>query len=95
MLTYRRECSLDPKDDLDLIYQAKHLFDSLGLGLVVTGEDWRFLYVNPAFSSMVGSRPDDTVGRSIDKFVPADELPPWRRLEGCAWLGRPPSMSFA
>ncbi|GEM_PF-904524 len=66
---------MDLRDDLDQIYQAKHLFDSLGLGLVVTGEHWRFLYVNPAFATMMNSLPDEMMGKSMDEFVPADELP--------------------
>jgi PAS domain S-box-containing protein len=51
------------------------IMNTVGQGLLVTGEKWRIEYVNPAFARMVGRPLEDIIGRSMDDFIAAEDLP--------------------
>jgi len=62
----------DPETDKDFAYQV---MATVGQGIVVSSEGWRFEYVNPAFARMVGRRPEELIGRSMDEFIHPQDLP--------------------
>ena len=43
-----------------------HILNTVGQGVLVTGEGWRFEYVNPAFARLVGKPIEDLIGKSMD-----------------------------
>jgi PAS domain S-box-containing protein len=51
------------------------IMNTVGQGLLVTGEKWRIEYVNPAFARMVGKPLEDIIGKSMDDFIAAEDLP--------------------
>ncbi len=62
----------DPERDQDFAHQV---MATVGQGIVVSGEGWRFEYVNPAFARMVGRMPKELIGRSMDEFIHPQDLP--------------------
>ena len=52
-----------------------HILNTVGQGVLVTGEGWRFEYVNPAFARLVGKPIEDLIGMSMDEFVILEDLP--------------------
>ncbi|HNZ05815.1 MAG TPA: PAS domain S-box protein, partial [Methanothrix soehngenii] len=48
---------------------------TVGQGIVVSSEGWRFEYVNPAFARMVGRMPKELIGRSMDEFIHPHDRP--------------------
>ena len=52
-----------------------HILNTVGQGVLVTGEGWRFEYVNPAFAQLVGKPIEDLIGMSMDEFVIPEDLP--------------------
>jgi len=62
----------DPEIDKDFAHQV---MATVGQGIVVSSEGWRFEYVNPAFARMVGSRPEELIGRSMDELIHPHDLP--------------------
>jgi len=62
----------DPEIDQDFAHQV---MATVGQGIVVSSEGWRFEYVNPAFARMVGRRPEELIGRSMDEFIHTQDLP--------------------
>ena len=51
------------------------IMNTVGQGLLVTGEKWRIEYVNPAFARMVGESLEDIIGKSMDDFIVSEDLP--------------------
>ena len=51
------------------------IMNTIGQGLLVTGEGWRFEFVNPAFARMVGQPIEDLIGKSMDEFIIPEDLP--------------------
>lgn len=51
------------------------IMDTVGQGLLVTGEKWRIEYVNPAFARMVGKPLENIIGKSMDDFIASEDLP--------------------
>ncbi|MFB3766673.1 MAG: ATP-binding protein [Methanotrichaceae archaeon] len=51
------------------------IMNTVGQGLLVTGEKWRIEYVNPAFARMVGKPLEDIIGKSMDDFITPEDLP--------------------
>ncbi len=62
---------LNPVLDFDF---ANHIVESVGQSLLVTGENWRFDYVNPAFAKLVGYSAEDLIGKSLDDFAYNEDL---------------------
>ena len=62
----------DPERDQDFAHQV---MATVGQGIVVSSEGWRFEYVNPAFARMVGRMPKELIGRSMDEFIHPQDLP--------------------
>jgi PAS domain S-box-containing protein len=62
----------DPERDQDFAHQV---MATVGQGIVVSGEGWRFEYVNPAFARMVGRMPKELIGRSMDELIHPHDLP--------------------
>lgn len=67
-----RDQQTDPEIDKDFAHQV---MATVGQGIVVSSEGWRFEYANPAFARMVGSRPEELIGRSMDEFIHPQDLP--------------------
>ena len=67
-----RDQRTDPEIDRDFAHQV---MATVGQGIVVSSEGWRFEYVNPAFARMVGSRPEELIGRSMDELIHPQDLP--------------------
>lgn len=57
--------------DFDFV---NNIVESVGHGLLVTGENWRFDYVNPAFAKLVGYSAEDLIGKSLDDFAYQGDL---------------------
>ena len=53
---------------------AKYIVNSVGQGLLVTGEGWRFEYVNPAFAKLVCCSTEDLIGKSMDDFIHHEDM---------------------
>lgn len=51
-----------------------YILDTIGQGILVTGEGWRFEYVNPAFARMVGKPLEDLFGRSMEDFIVPEDM---------------------
>ncbi|HQI53967.1 MAG TPA: PAS domain S-box protein, partial [Methanothrix soehngenii] len=62
----------DPEIDKDFAHQV---MATVGQGIVVSSEGWRFEYVNPAFARMVGRMPKELIGRSMDELIHPHDLP--------------------
>ena len=62
----------DPEIDKDFAHQV---MATVGQGIVVSSEGWRFEYVNPAFARMVGRMPKELIGRSMDELIHLQDLP--------------------
>ena len=52
-----------------------NIMNTIGQGLLVTGEGWRFEFVNPAFARIVGRPIEDLIGKSMDEFIIPEDLP--------------------
>ncbi len=53
---------------------AKLVLETMGQGLIVTGADGRFTYVNAAFARLVEDSPSRLLGRSISEYtLPSDQ----------------------
>ena len=52
-----------------------HVLNTVGQGIIVTGEGWRFEYVNPAFARLVGKPIEDLIGKSMDDIIIPEDLP--------------------
>ena len=50
-----------------------HILGTIGQGILITGERWRFEYVNMAFAQMVASSPEELDGKSMDDFIHPDD----------------------
>ena len=61
----------NPVLDSDL---ANYIVDSIGQGLLVTGEGWHFEYVNPAFAKLVCCSTEDLIGKSMDDFIHHEDM---------------------
>lgn len=69
---YWQTCSGTKVDaGLDFAY----ILNTIGQGILVTGEGWRFEYVNQAFAQMVGKSREDLIGKSMDDFIVPEDLP--------------------
>jgi|GEM_PF-928797 len=54
---------------------ATRIMLNMGQGLTVLDEQWRFVFVNPAFAHMLGRVPDELLGLSfVDISNPADHI---------------------
>ena len=53
---------------------ANYIVDSVGQGLLVTREGWRFRYVNPAFAKLVCCSNEDLIGKSLDDFIHPEDM---------------------
>ena len=53
---------------------ANHIVDSVGQGLLVTREGWRFEYVNPAFAKLVGCSTKDLIDKSMNDFIHNEDM---------------------
>ncbi len=62
----------DPEIDKDFAHQV---MATVGQGIVVSSEGWRFEYVNPAFARMVGRMPKELIGRSMDELIHPHDRP--------------------
>ncbi|WP_461456515.1 ATP-binding protein [Methanothrix sp.] len=67
-----RDQRTDPEIDRDFAHQV---MATVGQGIVVSSEGWRFEYANPAFARMVGRRPEELIGRSMDELIHPQDLP--------------------
>ncbi len=67
-----RDQQTDPEIDKDFAHQV---MATVGQGIVVSSEGWRFEYANPAFARMVGRMPKELIGRSMDEFIHPQDLP--------------------
>jgi PAS domain S-box-containing protein len=57
---------------------AELVMESMGQGLAVSSiieDGWRLEYVNPALARMVGRTPEELIGRSLEDFVAAEDVP--------------------
>lgn len=52
-----------------------NIMNTIGQGLLVTGEGWRFEFINPAFARLIGRPIEDLIGKSMDEFVVPEDLP--------------------
>jgi PAS domain-containing protein len=52
-----------------------NIMNTIGQGLLVTGEEWRFEFVNPAFARLIGRPIEDLIGKSMDEFVILEDRP--------------------
>jgi len=62
----------NPERDQDFAHQV---MATVGQGIVVSREGWRFEYVNPAFARMVGRTPKELIGRSMEELIHPQDLP--------------------
>ena len=53
---------------------ANYIVDSIGQGLLVTGEGWHFEYVNPAFAKLILCSTEDLIGKSMDDFIHHEDM---------------------
>ena len=53
---------------------ANHIVDSVGQGLLVTREGWRFEYVNPAFAKLVCCSAKDLIDKSMNDFIHHEDM---------------------
>ncbi len=60
------------KEGLELDYA--YILNTIGQGILVTGEGWRFEYVNPAFAQMVDEPLEDLIGRSMEGFIVPEDM---------------------
>ncbi|WP_407572279.1 diguanylate cyclase domain-containing protein [Deinococcus altitudinis] len=52
---------------------VQQVMDNMGQGLGITGPDYRYSYVNPAYAQLVGRTPESMIGMSpLDIIVPAE-----------------------
>jgi PAS domain S-box-containing protein len=47
---------------------SAQIINAVGQGVLVTGEEWRFEYVNPAFARMVGKPLADLIGKTMNEY---------------------------
>ncbi len=52
-----------------------YIMNTVGQGILVTDEEWRFEYVNPAFARIVGKPLEELIGKSMDDFLVPEDLP--------------------
>jgi len=50
------------------------ILNAIGQGVLVTGEGWRFEYVNPALAKMLGRSEEDLIGKSMTDFIIPGDL---------------------
>lgn len=50
----------------------RRIIDQAAIGMVLLGQDGRWLYANPAFCTLIGDSLEDCVGRSIDDVHPEE-----------------------
>ena len=62
----RRRIEEELKEQRDFAMQVMF---TMGQGLVVTDDDGRFTFVNPAYARLVGGTPDELKGRSFFDFI--------------------------
>ena len=60
----------DFKSELD--FDA--ILNAVGQGVLVTGEGWRFEYVNPAMAKIFGRQVEDLIGKSMTDFIAPEDL---------------------
>lgn len=63
------ECLAQSETRMGLELDFAHIMNTIGHGVLVTDEAWRFEYVNPAFARIVGMPIADLIGRSMDDFI--------------------------
>jgi PAS domain S-box-containing protein len=57
------------KQKLDSRFDFAPILNAIGQGILITGERWRFEYVNLAFAEMLASPPEELYGKSMDDFI--------------------------
>ena len=62
---------VDTVSDFDF---ANSIVESVGQSLLVTGENWRLNYVNPAFAKLIGYSNGDLIGKSLNDFAYQEDL---------------------
>jgi PAS domain S-box-containing protein len=62
------------KQKLSSGFDFVRILGSIGQGILITGEGWRFEYVNMAFAQMLASSPEELDGKSMDDFIHPDDL---------------------
>jgi PAS domain S-box-containing protein len=62
---------IDPVSEFDF---ANNIVESVGQSLLVTAENWHFVYVNPAYAKLVGCSAEDLIGKSLDDFTYQEDL---------------------
>jgi PAS domain S-box-containing protein len=65
----RTEMQLQAERDL-----SQQVMNNMGQGLTLTDTEGRFTYVNPAYASLLGYKPDDLIGRDPTEFTLAEDL---------------------
>ena len=50
------------------------ILNAVGQGVLVTGEGWRFEYVNPALAKIFGRQVKDLIGKSMTDFIVPEDL---------------------
>lgn len=58
---------------------ANRIVESVGQSILITGENWIFDYVNPAFAKLVGCSAEGLGGKSLSDFIYHEDL--WRLNE--------------
>lgn len=61
------------KAGLDL--DSAQIINAVGQGVLVTGKEWGFEYINPAFARMVGKPLADLIGKTMNEFILPEDLP--------------------
>jgi PAS domain S-box-containing protein len=68
----RKRAEEEVKRQRDLFHQ---IMSNMGQGLLMTGNHWRFEYVNSAFARMVGRPPKELIGCRLENFIHPGDLP--------------------
>jgi PAS domain S-box-containing protein len=70
------------------------ILNTVGQGVLVSGEGWRFEYVNPAFARIVGKPITDLIGKSMDDFIIPEDLPALAQMRSKRLAGETNTYDF-
>ncbi len=71
-ITDRRKAEIELRDERDF---AHHVMRTMGQGLTITDDTNRYVFVNPAFTQIVGREASAVIGASPTDFIVADDHP--------------------
>ena len=58
---------------------SAQVMDTMGQGLIITNTKEYFEYVNPAYARMIGSTPEELLGKKLQDYTIATDLPELER----------------